>query len=56
MHKSGAEVALNLQNHVFLFVGVPKILHSDNGQEFVNRIVEHVVEQWPGDVAIVKVV
>ena len=36
--KSGAEVALNLQNHVFPFDGVPRILHSNNGRESVNEI------------------
>ncbi len=43
--KSGAEVGLNL----------PKILHSDNGREFVNEVVENVVKQWPGEVTIVMV-
>ena len=37
--KSAAEVALNLQNQVFSYLGTPKILHSDNGREFVNAIV-----------------
>ena len=48
--KSGAEVALNLHNHVFACIGVPKILHSDNGREFVNQVVESVVKDWPGEV------
>ncbi len=52
--KSGAEVALNLQNHVLAVVGVPKMRHSDNGREFVNDIVENVVKQWPGEVTIVN--
>ena len=52
--KSGAEVALNLQNRVFSYVGVPKILHSDNGREFVNEVVESVVREWPGEVIIVN--
>ncbi len=52
--KSGTEVALNLQNHVLAVVGVPKILHSDNGREFVNEIVENVVKEWPGEVTIVN--
>ena len=33
MHKSAHEVALNLQERVFSVVGVPRILHSDNGRE-----------------------
>ncbi len=52
--KSGAEVGLNLENHVFAVVGVPKILHSDNGREFVYEIVENVVKQWPEEVTIVN--
>ena len=52
--KSGAEVALNLQNLVFSYLGTPKILHSDNGREFVNEIVANVVKEWPGEVTIVN--
>ena len=32
-------LVLNLQNQVFSYPGKPKILHSDNGCEFVNAIV-----------------
>ena len=52
--KSAAEVALNLQNLVFSYLGTPKILHSDNGREFVNEIVESLVKDWPGEVVIVN--
>lgn len=52
-HKTGAEVALNLQSRVFSYIGTPKILHSDNGREFVNQIVSTVVKEWPGEVTIV---
>ena len=54
MRKSAAEVAINLQNHVFAVLGTPRILHSDNGWEFVNDIVESVVKEWPGKVVIVN--
>ena len=54
MHKSAHEVALNLQERVFSVVGVPRILHSDNGREFVNSIVHSVTKEWPGDVVIVN--
>ena len=54
MHKSAQEVALNLQDRVFSVVGVPRILHSDNGREFVNNIVHTVTKEWPGDVVIVN--
>ena len=52
--KSAAEVALNLQNHVFSYLGTPKILHSDNDREFVNEIVESIVKEWPGEMTIVN--
>ena len=52
--KSAAEVGLNLQNNVFALLGTPRILHSDNGREFVNEIVQTVVKEWPGEVVIVN--
>ena len=30
---------------------LPRILHSDNGREFVNSIVHSVTKEWQGDVA-----
>ena len=35
MRKSAAEVALNLQNHVFAILGIPRILHSDAMKSFI---------------------
>ncbi len=52
--KSAAEVALNVQNQVFAYLGTPRILHSDNGREFVNEIVHSLVRDWPGEVTIVN--
>ena len=52
--KSAAEVGLNLQNLVFSYLGTPRILHSDNGREFVNEIVSDVAKSWPGKVTIVN--
>ena len=54
MRKSAAEVALNLQNQVFAVLGIPRILHSDNGREFVNEIVHSIVKEWPGQITIVN--
>ena len=48
MKKSATEVAMGLVTRVFPYVGLPKILQSDNGREFVNQIVnEECLEMWP---------
>ncbi|KAI1726127.1 integrase core domain-containing protein [Ditylenchus destructor] len=44
--KTAAEVARNLIK-IFATFGAPKILHSDNGREFANKVVSEVVRQWP---------
>ena len=54
MRKSADEVALCLQSQAFAVLGTPKILHSDNGREFVNEIVHSIVKEWPGEVVIVN--
>lgn len=55
MQKCAEEVALNLVTKVFCYVGLPRIFQSDNGREFVNSIVHKVVDDWPGEVAMVNV-
>lgn len=52
--KSAAEVSHSLQNEVFAYLGTPRILHSDNGREFVNEIVHTLVKQWPGNTTTVN--
>ena len=52
--KTAAEVGLNLQTKIFSFLGIPRILHSDNGREFVNVIVQNLVKEWPGETTIVN--
>ena len=52
--KQAAEVASNLVNKVFAYFGLPTILHSDNGKEFVANIVVKVVEKWPGKCTLVN--
>ena len=51
--KSATEVSLGLQK-VFSFLGTPRILHSDNGREFVNDVVRNLAKEWPGQVTIVN--
>ena len=43
MKKSTVDVAVGLVKRVFPYLGLPKILQSDNGREFVNEIVKEVV-------------
>ena len=54
MRKSAAEVALDLQNQVFAVLGTPRILHSDNKWEFVNKIIHSIVKEWPLQITIVN--
>ncbi|XP_060845364.1 KRAB-A domain-containing protein 2-like [Rhopalosiphum padi] len=45
--KTAEEVAHNLL-HIFLTFGAPNILHSDNGREFVNKIITELCFMWDG--------
>ncbi|XP_025198890.1 KRAB-A domain-containing protein 2-like, partial [Melanaphis sacchari] len=45
--KTAEEVAHNLL-HIFLTFGAPNILHSDNGREFVNKIITELCLMWDG--------
>lgn len=44
--KRAAEVAMELLK-IFLEVGAPRILQSDNGREFVAAVIEDLVLLWP---------
>ncbi len=54
MKKSAVEVSMGLVTRVFPYLGVPKILQSDNGREFVNEIVRETLRVWPGEVTIIN--
>lgn len=47
MSKRASEIVYNLFTHVFTVVGAPMILQSDNGKEFVNKIISELVKIWP---------
>ena len=53
-NKSANEVAKHLIERVFSLFGLPTILHSDNGTEFVNEIVQATVLLWPGKCSLVN--
>ena len=44
--KTSEEVAYNLLD-IFTLIGAPSILQSDNGKEFVNKIIENLKLMWP---------
>lgn len=44
--KRAEEVASNLLS-IFLLIGAPKILQSDNGREFVNKVIIELKGMWP---------
>ena len=52
--KSAQEVASNLVCKVFAYFGLPYILHSDRGKEFVNQLIKEVVKEWPGECSLVN--
>ena len=52
--KQASEVAENLVTKVFCYFGLPYIIHSDRGREFVNKIIEKVVHEWPGECKLVN--
>ena len=52
--KEAVEVASNLMVRVFTYFGLPYILHSDRGKEFVNDIIKCLVKEWPGECKLVN--
>ena len=38
----------------FPYFGLPSIIQSDNGKEFVNAVLKKVVQQWPGKVQLIS--
>ena len=44
--KTKEEVAIEVLD-IFCTIGAPGILHSDNGREFVNTLIEEIKNMWP---------
>ena len=54
LRKEASEVAANLTSKVFSYFGLPFILHSDRGKEFVANVIKEVVNLWPGECKLVN--
>ena len=47
-------VSAALNQHLFPYFGVPRILHSDNGREFINKVIEELLKSWHSDIQLVS--
>ena len=54
LKKKANHVVKVLHNYVFPVFGLPAIIHSDNGKEFVNKLIGDVVSTWPGHVQLIS--
>ena len=48
LSKQGQEVVRNLRDSVFSIFGKPSILQTDNGGEFIDRHMDELSQNWPG--------
>ena len=54
MSKEAQVVTNGIKIHVFSYFGLPRIIHSDNGSEFVNDIIAALVMLWPGKASLIN--
>ena len=47
--KCAQEVSMAIQEFVFAYFGLPHIFYSDNGREFINKVLHRLFEDWGGD-------
>jgi hypothetical protein len=47
--KTMEETAAGFERYVLAYFGLPSILHTDNGQEFVNKCMRHLLINWDGN-------
>jgi len=48
------EVSAMLEERVLAYFGPPKVFHSDQGREFVHRLIQATYERWGGDIAFIN--
>ena len=53
-NKSASDVTQALQQYVFPVIGLPSIIQSDIGGEFINKLIDEVPAKWPGQVQLVS--
>ena len=54
VNKGAHVVAEALEKHVSPVMGLPNVLHIDNGREFVNTVVIEIFNDWPRQVQLVS--
>ncbi|XP_066922014.1 uncharacterized protein [Clytia hemisphaerica] len=52
--KQPAEVGLHVKARYLAYFGLPKIVQSDNGAEFVDLIIRAIIVLWPGNARIIN--
>lgn len=52
--RSPQEIATGLQVFVLAYFGPPRIIQSDIGRSFIHNALPLLVEQWPGNITLIK--
>ena len=52
--KEAKEAAEIIVTKVFSYFVLPKIMHSDNGKEFINNIIQAIVVLWSGRLSFIN--
>jgi transposase InsO family protein len=52
--KTAENVADILRTHIFPYFGVPRILHSDNGREFINQVIVNLLKEWHSNIQLIS--